>query len=211
MMHRLNENNIPKQLHRYISIVSKCGIITSDSERYEHADKILDNPTLYNELRSMLNAWTEEDQDIYEEWADRESLTTCDELAYYYFTFMLADEIGISTQTIEYDTLDILLKDLSKYGSYKRASNRMHAAKFLGFKGQEAEEALSILEKMLLDEDYRVRVWVNFAIATITGEYAKYKHTIQRLAEDKGDEDEGWVRLEAEAALEELDRRSKCK
>jgi HEAT repeat protein len=104
-------------------------------------------------------------------------------------------------QDENWNTVENHIKSLGKFGSYRLASKRTWAARFLAGFGPKAKSAIPALVKSLEDEDFRVRVWAHYALAVIEGDKEIHKAAIQQLAKYRTKVD-----TEADAALELLSK-----
>ena len=128
---------------------------------------------------------------------DRYPITDHNQSAQLHFLFHVIDAAGIEVGGPEWNTVDAHMESLQRFGSFRLASERMHAAKFLVDFGTDAAPAISLLQRARTDEDHRVRVWSNYALFRITGEQNEFINDIRLYLSDRDSE----VRTEAAPAL----------
>jgi hypothetical protein len=210
----MDATRVPEALRPLVPLVEKWGAVSSDFERYALAERAQADPKNMEELRTLAKQFTPELQKIAGEWMDREPITESHETAKFYFTGLLLDELDLLASDRDWNTVENQIANLGKFGSYRLASGRMWAARYLADFGAQAKAALSALSKALSDEDARVRVWAHYALAILEGDEEAHAAAIRSILAQHGEKDgEGdyidEVGMEAEAALEELYRRLK--
>lgn len=142
-----------------------------------------------------------------QEFLDHYPISQYRESARLYFLLGLLEAISEPDAGNDWNTVDNLISDLQRHGSFRLASERMWAARFLADFGQEAGTAIPQLRIAVSDEDLRVRVWAHFALAAIEGDVENHKQAIQEILAkctqgDSLQDDE--VLLACEVALSKL-------
>jgi hypothetical protein len=134
-------------------------------------------------------------------------ITRHPETAKLYFLLALLDAVASDESDEEWNSVDQHMAELQQHGSYRLASERMWAARFLGELGSDARRAIPLLQSSLRDEDIRVRVWAHFALAMIEGDAQAHKTELERILGMYGEpssEEEKRVQSECRAALARL-------
>lgn len=139
---------------------------------------------------------------------DEYSITEYKESANLYFLFAVMDAADVLPKDGSWNSVDNHIKSLGKFGSYRLASGRMWAARFLADFGYRAKTAVPYLKKALNDEDERVRVWAHYALLIIDGDRDEHEAAIRQIYSQHDERDDwdmlDYVGMEAHAALEKL-------
>lgn len=147
-------------------------------------------------------------QELIDDFLDEYAITEYSESAKLYFMFGVIDAADVTPEDDSWNTVYEHIKSLQKHGSYRKASERMWAARFLADFGPEAKPAIPFLEIALKDDDLRVQIWSHFALAKLIGDREIHKQAINTIfaqhqnKDEFGDFDE--IGMEAEEALEKL-------
>jgi hypothetical protein len=146
--------------------------------------------------------------DLIEEFLDKYEITKYPEAANLYFLLGLMDAADLDFEADDSNTVEKHIESLGKFGSFRLASERMHAAKFLADFGEAAKPVIPSLGRALQDEDQRVQVWAHFALAILEGDRAGHTRALRSImsAHNKKDEfgDYDEIGMEADAALAKL-------
>lgn len=131
---------------------------------------------------------------------DRYPITDYEGSARLYYLLGVIDAAGFDLTSADWNTVDSHITSLQQFGSFRLASERMHAAKLLAEFGSDAKRAIPLLRRALADEDHRVRVWANYAICEITG---SRRDLIDNITIELHDPDSE-VKTEAASALAKI-------
>ncbi|WP_345685640.1 HEAT repeat domain-containing protein [Novipirellula caenicola] len=139
-------------------------------------------------------------------WTDREPITESEETSAFYFATGVLDELDLLQSDDNGNAVNSYIEALTKFGSYRLASERMHAAKLLADFGVNGSNTIEPLRTALDDEDHRVRVWAHFAIYKIDGGDQSQIESIRVYLNDADNE----VRTEAATALGQIGPNAVC-
>ena len=147
-------------------------------------------------------------EDLIGRFLDEYPITDFAESANLYFLFGVIDAADVAPDDDSWNSVDAHIESLQRHGSYRLASGRMWAARFLADFGPEARAAIPHLSQALQDEDHRVRVWAHFSLAVIVGRREEHADAIRAILASHNVRD-GFnlldeVGSEAEAALARL-------
>ncbi len=155
--------NLPKKLKFLIEPAKKFGI----HQFAEQIDNFLSNISKSDlaELTSVakqikLNG----NIDDINAFLDQHPIDQFEETALIFYLIGLLDAAGLSFEKDDWNTVGSHMSNLQKFGSYRIASERMHAARFLAEFGFTAKPAIPLLETACFDEDERVQVWARYAL-----------------------------------------------
>lgn len=159
---------LPTELHYLIGPAEKFGRYQFDDQIAEFLSSATESER--NELvavaeRFRLNRHDHE----FHAFLDQYPITDHEESACLYFLFGVMDAAGIDFSDPNWNTVESHMESLKRFGSYRLASKRAHAARSLGDFGDDATTAISLLQTSCADEDERVRVWAHYALAKIQG------------------------------------------
>lgn len=124
---------------------------------------------------------TNDHGDLVSEFLDQYPITAHPESSNLYFLFGVMDDARLNFVNDNWNTVEKLIASIEKHGSRRRASNRMHAAKFLANFGENAKPAIPALTKALDDPDIRVKVWAHFALAVLQGDRARHEAAVREI------------------------------
>lgn len=198
---------LPDELQYLIEPAMKYGVFQS------HDDIVRFFQTVTDTDREMLSSVADKIRvnghlDSIEGFLDQYEMTQYPESAKLYFLFGILDEMGLKFERPDWNTVERHIESLGRFGSFRLASKRMWAARFLVDFGQEARKAIPRLRQALDDEDLRVQVWAHYALAVIEGGRAEHERAIKAIfaKHDQRDELDVYDEIgsEAEAALEKL-------
>ena len=210
---RLNDSamnvfeKLPPDLQYLIGPAEKFGGYQFDDQIAEFLDRATE--TEMEELaaiaeRFRLNGHSQE----FDAFLDQFPITDHEESARLYFLFGLIDAAGIDFSDPNWNTVESHMESLQRFGSFRLASERVHAAKFLADFGNDARAAIPLLQNACFDQDERVRVWAHYALAKIQGGADIHIAAIRNIlfSHDGLDEFDCYdiVGMEAKAALESL-------
>lgn len=201
----MDATKLPASLRDLLPTVQRWGAVTSDSERYQLADTAHADDRLIAELEGFAKLWTPEVSDAYGAWSSDSNLSDSHEVAKFYFTLMLLDELEIRLPQRHADPVEEAVRDLGIMKGVSAVADRMWAARELAERGEESKAALPALRHAAAsDPEPQVRAWAHAALALIEGNEAEHRRAIKEIAAGRipGEID----RMTVEAALEELDR-----
>jgi hypothetical protein len=125
-----------------------------------------------------------------------------------YNLLAVIDAAGFDVYESNLDSVDYQIELLQEFGSYRLASGRMFAARFLADLGDGAAKAIPLLWIACSDEDERVQVWAHYALAKLEGNRDVHVDAIRKIffAHDELDDLDMYdeVGSEAEEALQLL-------
>jgi len=200
--------NLPSELKYLVAPAMKYGIHQTDDERYDFLQcataKDLEELARVAE-RIRLN----DHNDLVTVFLDKYPITDHAESAKLYFLFGVMDDARLQFLPDNWNTVERHIKQLGRYGSFRLASERAHAAMFLAEFGDKARPAIPHLHRALEDEDLRVRVWSHYALAIIEGHRAEHELAVREIYSHHNHIDElgchaDEVGGEAHAALEKF-------
>lgn len=167
-------------------------------------------PEQLQDLTRIADCYRNNDHEIaLQKLLDEYPIDEDEDSARLYFLFWVIDGLGIPIHRPDWNSVGSHVAALQRFGSYRLASERAHAAKFLADFGSDAKPAIPSLETACSDEDARVRVWAHFALAVIAGERDANTSAIREIFSQHNSQNaDGFydeVGMEAEAALENLE------
>jgi hypothetical protein len=160
-------------------------------------EEVSSDPSKMADLKRFGELFTVELQELFDDWSDENPINESEETCSFYFAREFLSETGCRQEDQNWNTVLRHIRSLNRFGSYRLASLRMHAAKFLAGFGNEAQPAIEPLTCALQDEDGRVRVWAAATLFRIDGENQAHLSLIAESLRDNTDE----VRSEAAGAL----------
>jgi hypothetical protein len=201
-----NWSNLPEELEYLIEPAMKYG-------RHQGLDEV--NEFLRNASEDDLEELAcvaerirlNDHNELIGEFMDRYPMPEHTEAARLYFLLGLLEPAGVQPEDKDWNTVERHIEALSKHGSFRLASERMWAARFLAEFGEDASPAIPHLQKALQDEDLRVRVWAHYALAVLQGDCAKHLKAVREIFAQHNQKDELDLYDEiGEQAHEVLDR-----
>tara|TARA_R110002073_G_scaffold172563_13_gene329819 strand:+ start:8705 stop:9505 length:801 start_codon:yes stop_codon:yes gene_type:complete len=189
-------SKVPEFLRPLVPYVERWTAIGNDEVQARLAAARSDQAKM-DDARRFGELFTPELQEECVLWTDREPITESEETSAFYFATGVLDELDLLQTDEDRNTVNSHIEALTKFGSYRLASERMHAAKFLADFGDHASSAIEPLRTALDDEDHRVRVWAHYAIYKIGGGDQAHIESIRDYLHDADNE----VRTEAAPAL----------
>jgi len=198
---------LPSDLHYLIGPAEKFGCNQFDDQIADFLDRATESEM--DELaavaeRFRLSGHSHE----FDAFLDRFPITDHQQSAQLYFLFGVIDAAGFDFCDPDWNTVESHMESLQRFGGYRLASKRAHAARFLADFGNDANAAVPLLKTACSDGDERVRVWAHYALAKIEGDVEFHIGAIRNIFSSHSDLDEfdcyDEVGMEAEAALELL-------
>jgi hypothetical protein len=180
---------LPADLQYLVAPAMKYGINQTDDQRQRFLRSVSED-TL-DELRRVAEHYrASEHHDLVGDFFDTYPITEHKESAYLYWLFGIIDEAGIQLSADNWNTVQRHISSLGKFGSFRLASERGIAAKFLAEFGALAQPAIPALRRALEDDDFRVRVWAHYALAVIEGHPEAHLAAVKEIYShyDKKDE-----------------------
>jgi hypothetical protein len=200
--------HLPAELHYLIDPAMKYGIYQTDDDQLDFLENASDEER--DELARLAERYRLNGHaDFVSDFFDDCPITDYPESARLYWLFGLIDHLGLPLSPENWDTVENHIGTLRRFGSFRRASERAVAAKFLANFGEKARSAIPTLHQALQDEDLRVRVWTHYALALIEGDSAGHEDAVRLIyAEHNAKDDLGChiddVGAEASEALEKF-------
>lgn len=199
---------LPTELKYLIAPAEKYGIYRSDCLIGDFLDKATDFELA--ELRAIAERYRLNGHPrMVDNFLDEFPITEHEQSAQLYHLFGVIDAAGFDISEPNWDTLEHRMESLQQFGSYRLASERMWAARFLPDFGDDAKKAIPLLKIACSDEDERVQVWAHYALVKLEGNRDIHIESIRKIffAHDELDDLDMYdeVGSEAEAALELLD------
>lgn len=198
--------HLPSELEYLVEAALKYGVHQDDVERGEFLKRM--NDEQIEDLARVAERYRlSEHHDLVGSFFDKYPITAYPESAKLYWLFGFMNEAGLRLSPEDWNTVDRHIESLSKFGSFRLASERAHAARFLSEFGEKARPAIPFLRRALVDEDLRVRVWAHFALAMIDGNRPEHEQAIREIYSKHGRRDKAGDHVEdvgsdANAALE---------
>ncbi len=198
---------LPPDLHYLIGPAERFGRYQFDDQITEFLDRATESEM--DELATVAERYRLNRHSVeFDAFLDRYSITDHEQSARLYFLFCVIDAAGIDFSDPDWNTVESHMESLQRFGSFRLASQRAHAAKFLADFGNDAIAVVPLLETACSDEDERVRVWAHYALARIHGDVENHVAAIRNIFSSHNELDEfefyDDVGMEAEAALELL-------
>ncbi|TWT33604.1 hypothetical protein KOR34_34360 [Posidoniimonas corsicana] len=141
-------------------------------------------------------------------YLDQRPIDEYAESAQLYFLLGVLDTAGLKFEPPDWNSVESHVRSLQRFGSFRLASERMHAAQFLAEMGQAAAPAIPLLGAACSDEDERVQVWAHFPLARLVGDDESHSRAIRQILSKHGQVDEfgdlDEIGEEASEALEQL-------
>ncbi len=200
---------LPEQLEYLIEPALKYGRYQFDNEVADFLDRATEDDL--ESLARVAARITKEDGELIGRFLDEYEITDYEESAKLHFLFGLIDAADVAPEVPEetWNNVESHIESLQKFGSYRLASERMWAARWLADFEGEAWPAVPYLQEALNDEDLRVRVWAHYALAIIVGNRHEHEEAIRAILAAHDERDEFGpvtdIGMEAEAALEQFD------
>ncbi|MCH7727438.1 MAG: HEAT repeat domain-containing protein [Planctomycetes bacterium] len=198
-------SKVPESLRHLVPYVERWTAIGHE-EILARLESARSDETKMDDARRFAELFTPELQEQCDLWEDQEPITDSEETSAFYFATGVLDELDLLQADENWNTVERQSEELTKFGSYRLASGRMHSAKFLAEFGGEARSAIEPLRVALDDEDRRVRVWAHFALYKIDGGHQSHIESIRGYLHDADEE----VRTEAAPALGEIGTDAGC-
>ena len=198
---------LPAELEYLIEPAMTYGVLQFDDD----VDRFLERAT-EEDLESLARVaeciHLNHHDDLIGSFLDDYPITEYSESANLYFLLGVIDAADVSPEDDSWNTVENRINSLQKHGSFRLASERMWAARFLADFGADAMVSIPHLERALEDDDQRVQVWAHYALAILKGERYKHEQAIRAILAQHSVRDEmdllDDVGSEAEAALEKL-------
>jgi hypothetical protein len=198
--------NLPAGLEYLVEPALKYGVYQTDDERLDFLQRATTEDV--DELARVAERYRlSEYHDVVGDFFDKYPITAYPESANLYFLFAIMDDAGLCLSPENWNTVERRIEQLGRFGSFRLASERAHAAMFLAEFGDEARPAIPALRRAIEDEDLRVRVWAHYALAVIEGNRAEHEQAVREIYSQHNEKDELGCHLddvggEAAAALE---------
>jgi hypothetical protein len=198
---------LPPELQYLISPAKKFGQYQFDGQ----VDEFLDRATQseLEELASVAERFRLNRHSVaFDAFLDRYPITDHDQSALLCFLFGVIDAAGFDFSPPDWNSVESHMDSLQRVGSFRLASERAHAARFLADFGCNASPAIPLLGAACNDEDERVRVWAHYALAKVQGNVEDHIAAILSILSSHNEIDEFGFRDEigtaANSALELL-------
>jgi len=200
-------SKLPAELQYLIAPAEKYGRHQFDHQVGEFLARVTDAEM--DELASVAERFRLNGHSVaFNELLDRYPITEHEQSALLYFLFGVIDAAGIEFSDSDWNTVESHMASLQRFGSFRLASERAHAARFLADFGRDATPAIPLLKTACSDEDERVRVWAHYALAKLQGHVQNHESAIREIFSHHAELDEfdcyDDVGTEANAALELL-------
>ena len=194
---------LPKDLKYLAAHAEEYGRHQYDEQIGEFLDRATENDMA--QLAEVAERYRANDHaTLLGKFLDQYPITDHDESARLYFLFGVIDAAGIDLSDPNWNTIESHMESLRRFGSFRLASERMHATKFLADFGVDAGPAIPLLQQCRTNGDYRVRVWSNYALFRVDAEKNEFIEDIRAYLNNI----EPDVRTEAASALGALGKRA---
>jgi hypothetical protein len=171
---------VPEELRGFLPMMQVWGTAGDDAELCNLAEWA--DGESYDRLSDGMSLWTEQREQLYQEWLKRTTIEACPELARFYRAMQLIDELGMYVPgRPRGDWADWEIACLSKHGSEHRENMRTLAARNLMLCDHAAERVVPELRKALDDPHLPVRICAHASLAVLTGERAHHRAAIKRI------------------------------
>jgi hypothetical protein len=198
---------LPHKLKYLVEPAMKYGIYQFDAE----IARFLERATAEDlqELASVAKRIRLNDHnELIGDFLDQYPITDNSESANLYFLFGVMDAARLQFISEDWNTVERHVRSLGRFGSFRLASKRAAAAKFLAGFGDQARTAIPALHVALQDEDLRVRVWAHYTLAVLEGNRAQHEDVVRKIFSRHNHKDElgcyDDVGREANEALEKF-------
>lgn len=172
--------NLPPELHYLIDAAQKYGIYETDDDRMGFLERA--ELTEMDELSRVAERYRREKHaDLVSDFFDDCPITEFPESAKLHSLLAIMDLAGFSLSPDDWNSLETHIKALSRFGSFRLASERAIAAKFLADYGENGRAAIPALRSALQDEDLRVQVWAHFALARLVGNVVEHQNAVREI------------------------------
>lgn len=204
--------NLPPELEYLIEPALKYGIHYDDDDRFEFLQRA--TPDEMAELTRIAERYRKnEHADPVGDFFDDFPITDYPESAKLYWLFGIMGDAGLPLDPENWNTVERHITELGRFGSFRLASERASASKFLADFGEQARPAIPALRLALEDEDFRVRAWAHYALAVIEGNRAEHEQAVRDIYAQHNEKDELDCHIddvggEASAALEKFRKMS---
>jgi hypothetical protein len=204
--------NLPTELDYLIDPALKYGVHQTDDDHFEFLKRA--TPEEMDELASVAERFRlSEHHDQVADFFDAYPITEHAESAKLYWLFGLMGDAGLPLSPENWDTVERHIDSLRRFGSFRIASERAHAAMLLADFGKDAAQAIPDLRRAVQDEDLRVQVWAHYALAVIEGNCAAHEQAIREIYSRHNKKDPIGCHVDdvgedAAAALEKLGEKS---
>jgi hypothetical protein len=197
---------LPAELKYLVEPAMKYGIHQTDDQRYEFLQRAT-SEELEDLARVAERYRLNEHQDLVGAFLDDYPITEYPESAKLYFLFGIMGEAGFPLDPENWNTVERHIKELDMFGSFRLASQRAFAARFLVDFRDKARPAIPALRRALQDEDLRVRVWAHYALAVIEGNRPEHEQAVRKIFSEHDSKDELGCRDDVGAEAAEVLRK----
>jgi hypothetical protein len=171
---------LPQELEYLIEPAMKYGVHQDDIGRGEFIRRLTEEQM--EELAGVAERYRlNEHHDLVGRFLDEYPITDYREAANLYWLFVVMDEAGLQLSADNWNTVERHIETLGKFGSFRLASERAFAARFLSDFGGKARPAIPALRRALQDEDLRVQVWAHYALAVIEGNRSEHERAVRAI------------------------------
>jgi len=198
---------LPVELKYLIAPAEKFGNYSSEIQIGEFLEQAVESDLA--ELSAIAERYRlNKHARILETFLDEFRITEHDQSFRLYNLLGIIDAAGFDFSEPNWDTVEHQMESLQQFGSFRLASKRMWAARFLPDFGDAAKKAIPLLQIACSDEDERVQVWAHYALVKMEGNRDIHIEAIRKIffAHDELDDLDMYdeVGSEAEEALELL-------
>lgn len=199
---------LPAELWYLVEPAMKYGIHQTDDERQQFLDHAT-RSELEELSRVAERIRVNDHNDLIAHFRDKYPMTEYPESANLYFLFGVMDAAGLRWIPDHWNSVHRHITALTRFGSFRLASERMWAARFLAESADNAELAIPHLRRATQDQDLRVRVWAHYALGVLEQRATEHEDAIRRIYQEHNRQDESGdyvddIGLEAHTALEKL-------
>jgi hypothetical protein len=184
------------------------GIHQTDDERSEFLERATSEQL--EELASIAERYRLSDHhDLVADFFDKYPITKHADSAKLYWLFAIMHDAGLPLSPTDWNTVEKHIQSLGRFGSFRLASDRAFAARFLADFGDKARPAIPALHRALQDPDMRVQIWAHLALAVIEGHWSEHEKAVREIyrqhhSKDEFGEEVGDIGPAASAALEKF-------
>lgn len=171
---------LPLTLEYLIEPALKYGVYQDDARRstfLKHATSQELGELSQVAERYRLN----EHHELVADFFDAYPITEHPDSAKLYWLFCTINDAGFPLSPDNWNTIENHIRELGRFGTFRLASERAFAARFLADFGRKARAAIPYLRVATRDEDLRVRVWAYYALAVIEGKRAENEKAVRSI------------------------------
>ena len=171
----MEEERVPSALRPLIPCVDKFGKVRGDDARYELEEQISHSPALLQQVKNCAETIGQDHLAAFDSWMHRESLEFNEELAKFYFFFLLLTEMDLwprrATPLTIQEELDDAIKTIDQpIRSARSIGQIVHGVMEIIDLGVSTDGVIDRLKRMCNSEIPNLACWAEVAIAILKDE-----------------------------------------